>query len=104
MESSPQEKKLASSGGSTQEKDSSIVVDLEKSSLPPGKLQRQLKSRHVAMISIGGVIGTGLFLGTASSLENGGPVGLLLGYIVSVVLHSNGEYPLTDIRFIRLWV
>eukprot|EP00914_Ancora_sagittata_P015549 GHVO01030856.1.p1 GENE.GHVO01030856.1~~GHVO01030856.1.p1 ORF type:complete len:498 (+),score=21.02 GHVO01030856.1:1-1494(+) len=33
------------------------------------------------MISIGGVIGTGLFLGTATSLANGGPVGLLLGYI-----------------------
>lgn len=64
-------------------------------------LKRQLKDRHVAMISIGGasihipprsiravaksplgVIGTGLFLGTASSLRNGGPVGLLLGYTV----------------------
>ncbi|KAF9068023.1 amino acid permease/ SLC12A domain-containing protein [Rhodocollybia butyracea] len=44
-------------------------------------LHRQLKNRHVAMISIGGVIGTGLFLGTANSLANGGPVGLLLGYI-----------------------
>ncbi|KAK0232727.1 amino acid permease [Armillaria fumosa] len=44
-------------------------------------LQRQLKNRHIAMISLGGVIGTGLFLGTASSLEMGGPVGLLLGYI-----------------------
>jgi len=47
-----------------------------------GKLVRQLKNRHVAMISIGGVIGTGLFLGTATSLSVGGPVGLLLGYIV----------------------
>jgi len=45
------------------------------------KLVRQLKNRHVAMISIGGVIGTGLFLGTATALRNGGPVGLLLGYI-----------------------
>ncbi|CAA7266616.1 unnamed protein product [Cyclocybe aegerita] len=45
------------------------------------KLVRQLKNRHIAMISIGGVIGTGLFLGTATSLQNGGPVGLLLGYI-----------------------
>ncbi|KAF4623545.1 hypothetical protein D9613_001967 [Agrocybe pediades] len=45
------------------------------------KLVRQLKNRHVAMISIGGVIGTGLFLGTASALRNGGPVGLLLGYL-----------------------
>ncbi|OCH87655.1 amino acid permease [Obba rivulosa] len=43
-------------------------------------LQRQMKNRHIAMISIGGVIGTGLFLGTASALRNGGPVGLLLGY------------------------
>jgi len=34
------------------------------------------------MISIGGVIGTGLFLGTANSLASGGPVGLLLGYII----------------------
>lgn len=32
------------------------------------------------MISIGGVIGTGLFLGTATALMEGGPVGLLLGY------------------------
>ncbi|KAG2136380.1 amino acid permease [Suillus bovinus] len=60
-------------------------------------LQRRLKGRHVAMIrrvvmfnkhmclrnfisSIGGVIGTGLFLGTATALMEGGPAGLLLGY------------------------
>jgi amino acid transporter len=65
-----------------------------------GPLHRQLKNRHIAMISIGGVIGTGkffdahptnipsidglfpgLFLGTAGALSHGGPVGLLLGYI-----------------------
>ncbi|KAF4572738.1 hypothetical protein EYR40_004180 [Pleurotus pulmonarius] len=45
------------------------------------RLVRQLKNRHIAMISIGGVIGTGLFLGTATSLRNGGPIGLLLGYM-----------------------
>lgn len=48
----------------------------------PGPLHRQLKNRHIAMISIGGVIGTGLFLGTANSLANGGPLGLLLGYVI----------------------
>ncbi|KIJ47993.1 hypothetical protein M422DRAFT_248140 [Sphaerobolus stellatus SS14] len=47
-----------------------------------GHLQRHLKTRHVQMISIGGVIGTGLFLGTARSLSEGGPLGLLLGYTV----------------------
>ncbi|KAJ7367981.1 amino acid permease [Mycena albidolilacea] len=46
------------------------------------KLVRQLKNRHIAMISIGGVIGTGLFLGTANALRHGGPIGLLLGYLL----------------------
>jgi amino acid permease len=66
-----------------------------------GNLKRQLKPRHLAMISIGksfawsrlsllnsltgGVIGTGLFLGTASSLKNGVPAGLLLGYSVRLL-------------------
>jgi amino acid transporter len=45
------------------------------------KLVRKLKTRHIAMISIGGVIGTGLFLGTATALKNGGPIGILLGYV-----------------------
>ncbi|KIK41815.1 hypothetical protein CY34DRAFT_59698, partial [Suillus luteus UH-Slu-Lm8-n1] len=45
-------------------------------------LKRKLENRHIAMISIGGVIGTGLFVGTANSLMYGGPIGLLLGYIV----------------------
>ena len=34
------------------------------------------------MISIGGVIGTGLFLGTGGALSHGGPIGLLLGYAI----------------------
>lgn len=45
-------------------------------------LKRQLKNRHIAMISIGGVIGTGLFVGTATSYQNGGPLGLWLGYSI----------------------
>ena len=76
--------------------------DAESVSGPPQytTLKRQLKNRHITMIrcvalppppffhefspssSIGGVIGTGLFVGTANALANGGPLGLLLGYIV----------------------
>ncbi|KAJ7667693.1 amino acid permease [Mycena polygramma] len=53
------------------------------------KLVRQLKNRHIAMISIGGVIGTGLFLGTATALTHGGPIGLLLGYLaVGTITYS----------------
>lgn len=47
-----------------------------------GNLHRTLKNRHIAMISIGGVIGTGLFLGSGGALSHGGPLGLLLGYAV----------------------
>ncbi|TFK40978.1 amino acid permease [Crucibulum laeve] len=56
-------------------------VQSEKGPHEDEKLVRQLKNRHIAMISIGGVIGTGLFLGTATALRNGGPIGLLLGYM-----------------------
>ncbi|EMD35788.1 hypothetical protein CERSUDRAFT_96012 [Gelatoporia subvermispora B] len=63
-----------------------MYYDSEEQSLsdgpPESRLKRQLENRHIAMISIGGVIGTGLFLGTATSLQNGGPIGLLLGYSV----------------------
>ncbi|WVW84490.1 hypothetical protein I302_106524 [Kwoniella bestiolae CBS 10118] len=48
--------------------------------VPQDGLKRSLKSRHLAMISIGGVIGTGLFLGTGSALAHGGPLGLFMGY------------------------
>jgi amino acid permease len=34
----------------------------------------------MAMISLGGVIGTGLFVGTGGALSNGGPLGLFMGY------------------------
>ncbi|KAH9919155.1 amino acid permease-domain-containing protein [Epithele typhae] len=36
----------------------------------------------LGMISIGGVIGTGLFLGSAEALKNGGPIGALIGYMI----------------------
>ncbi|CAL1713779.1 unnamed protein product [Somion occarium] len=48
-----------------------------KQDLPP-----QLSRRHIGMISIGGVIGTGLFLGSGNALKHGGPIGALLGYFV----------------------
>ncbi|KAL0242013.1 hypothetical protein I308_106187 [Cryptococcus tetragattii IND107] len=46
-----------------------------------GTVRRQLKQRHMAMIALGGAIGTGLFVGSGSALASGGPVGVWLGYI-----------------------
>lgn len=49
-------------------------------------LQRQLKNRHVAMISVGGAIGTGLFIGTGTALSHGGPASLVIGYAFTGIL------------------
>jgi amino acid transporter len=59
-----------------------VVVGGLDATSPDGVVQRRLKARHVQMIAIGGTIGTGLFIGSGAALNNGGPVGLLLGYVV----------------------
>ncbi len=46
-----------------------------------GEVKRALKARHVSMIALGGTIGTGLFIGTATPLQNAGPVSTLISYI-----------------------
>lgn len=59
-------------------------------------LNRSLSPRHVNMIAIAGVIGTGLYLGTGRALHLGGPASLLINYsiiglIVYATLLSLGE-------------
>ncbi|MED0680434.1 amino acid permease [Aneurinibacillus thermoaerophilus] len=46
------------------------------------QLQRSMKSRHLFMIALGGVIGTGLFLGSGFTLNQAGPGGAVLAYLV----------------------
>src|SRR4051812_20534963 len=41
-------------------------------------LHRKLKGRHMQMIAIGGSIGTGLFVGSGSALQSGGPASLVI--------------------------
>ncbi|ABF13811.1 amino acid permease [Candidatus Palibaumannia cicadellinicola] len=45
-------------------------------------LRRELKTRHLTMITIGGSIGTGLFVASGASISQAGPGGALLLYIV----------------------
>ncbi|MGY4526784.1 amino acid permease [Pseudomonas sp. TE21394] len=50
------------------------------------QLNRALKSRHLFMISLGGVIGTGLFMGAGVTLGQSGPAGAVVAYLFAGLL------------------
>ena len=59
-------------------------------------LNRSMKSRHLLMLSLGGVIGTGLFLNVGYTINQAGPGGALIGYlcggfILYMVMNCLGE-------------
>lgn len=60
------------------------------------ELKRQLTTRHMTMIALGGSLGTGIFLTSGTALHMAGPAGALLAYlvmgaIVYLLMHSLGE-------------
>ncbi|MGJ7974655.1 bifunctional threonine/serine APC transporter ThrP [Providencia hangzhouensis] len=62
---------------------------------PQQGLQRGLEARHIELIALGGTIGVGLFMGSASTLKWAGP-SVLLAYIIAgifvfFIMRSMGE-------------
>ncbi|KAF8983461.1 hypothetical protein BGZ46_010214 [Entomortierella lignicola] len=51
-----------------------------------GAVKRDLKSRHLQMIAIGGTIGTGIFLSSGGSVAAAGPLGALISYTIVGVM------------------
>jgi GABA permease len=61
----------------------------------PHELSRSLRPRHVTMISIGGIIGAGLFVGSSAAIAATGPAivlsYLLTGVLILLVMRMLGE-------------
>ena len=49
-------------------------------------LKRAMSTRHLVMISLGGAIGTGLFLGSGEVIAQTGPVGAIISYFLGGVI------------------
>lgn len=57
------------------------TVNLDQLCPEKSGLKRDMKSRHLMMISIGGTIGTGLFMGSGQVISQAGPLGAILAYL-----------------------
>ncbi|MFC6602975.1 hypothetical protein ACFQDF_18020 [Ectobacillus funiculus] len=59
------------------------------------ELKKELKVRHITMISLGGIIGAGLFVGSGSLINMAGPASIfsyaLAGLLVVLVMRMLGE-------------
>ncbi|GFF39596.1 cationic amino acid transporter 1 [Aspergillus lentulus] len=95
----------SSSPNGRHEKEGGILstIDVDHDFGADTDLHRSLSTRHLTMIALGSSIGMGLWLGSGTSLVNGGPAAIFIGYLLSgtmiwAVSHSIGEmavvYPL----------
>ncbi|MDX5627260.1 MULTISPECIES: S-methylmethionine permease [unclassified Brenneria] len=53
---------------------------------PAGQFKRTMKARHLVMLSLGGVIGTGLFFNTGYIISTTGAAGTLMAYLIGALV------------------
>jgi AAT family amino acid transporter len=72
-----------------------MIENLTRAGRSDMPLRRELKSRHLQLIALGGIIGSGYFLGTAEVLRSVGPAAVLAyafgGLVVVCVMFCLGE-------------
>ncbi len=68
-----------------------------------GHLERNLSNRHIQLISIGGAIGTGLFMGSGKTIALAGPsvifVYMIIGFFLYFVMRAMGEILLSNLHY-----
>ncbi|OOR15131.1 amino acid permease, partial [Bacillus cereus] len=66
-----------------------------KSGHERASLRQALRMRHMTMISLGGVIGAGLFVGSGAVIQTTGPAAVvsyaLAGFLVILIMRMLGE-------------
>ncbi|KAH7029219.1 amino acid permease/ SLC12A domain-containing protein [Microdochium trichocladiopsis] len=56
---------------------------------PESGVKRGLKTRHLSMMALAGIIGPGLLVGTGGALSSGGPAALIIGFgVIGIVAFS----------------
>jgi amino acid transporter len=63
---------------------------------PDSGVKRGLKTRHLSMLALAGIIGPGLLVGAGGALSAGGPASLIIGFgvigiIAFAIMQSLGE-------------
>ena len=59
---------------------------MQPSAPAAGQFKRSMKARHLVMLSLGGVIGTGLFFNTGYIISTTGALGTLLAYLIGALV------------------
>lgn len=77
----------------------SIATNAETASSHQAQLGRSLRSRHVQMIAIGGIIGAGLFVGSSTTIATAGPAVIITyaisGLMVLMIMRMLSEMAMT---------
>ncbi|KAI1431062.1 amino acid permease-like protein [Xylaria sp. CBS 124048] len=56
---------------------------------PDSGVKRGLKTRHLSMMALAGIIGPGLLVGSGGALSNGGPASLIIGFgVIGIIAFS----------------
>lgn len=84
-----------SNGGSPYGTTTGAVTDPDSSTSdfnsidPHSGVKRGLKTRHLSMMALAGIIGPGLLVGSGGALSSGGPAALLIGFgVIGIVAFS----------------